>query len=37
MKKYFKIFTILFIVGILLFLKISSEKKQKEKELIKKS
>jgi uncharacterized coiled-coil protein SlyX len=36
MKKYFKIFAILFIVGILVFLKISSDKKQKEKELIKK-
>jgi hypothetical protein len=36
MKKYFKIFVIIFIVGILVFLKISSDKKQKEKELIKK-
>jgi uncharacterized coiled-coil protein SlyX len=36
MGKYFKIFVIIFIVGILVFLKISSDKKQKEKELIKK-
>jgi len=36
MGKYFKIFVIIFIVGILVFLKISSDKKQKEKNLIKK-